>query len=69
MKETNCLSYSQNTETEIKEIGSAYGKPLYSEKEIVISEYCSLLKKLDDFDCTHCVYKTLRNKQKENNNE
>ena len=57
MKEPKCLSYSKNTETEIREIGTAYGKPLYREKEIIISEYCSFFKKLDDFDCSDCIFK------------
>ena len=75
MKEPKCLSYSQNTETEIREIGTAYGKPLYREKEIVISEYCSFFKILDDFDCSNCVFKKFLIKEegkvennKENNN-
>jgi hypothetical protein len=54
MKENKCPSYNKNTEIQKTEVGSAYGKPLYVEKEIILSESCSILNKVDDFDCSQC---------------
>ena len=54
MKEKRCPSYNKNTEIEKTEIGSAYGKPLYKETEIVLSELCVFLNKVDDFECDDC---------------
>ena len=54
MKNQKCPSYNKNTEIQKTEIGTAYGKPLYNETEIILSESCSILNLIDDFDCSKC---------------
>lgn len=64
MKRQNCPAYNKNTEIERTEIGSAYGKPLYREREVILSELCSIYNKIDDFDCKDCeVFKMLKLKE------
>lgn len=54
MKYKNCLGYDADTEIVKNEIGSANGIILYNEKEIVLSERCSVRNLVDDFDCSDC---------------
>ena len=54
MKNPNCPSYNKNTEIQKTEVGTAYGKPIYNETEIILSESCSILNLVDDFDCSKC---------------
>jgi hypothetical protein len=54
MKNKNCLGYDADTEIVTKEIGSANGEILYSSKEIILSERCSVRNLVDDFDCSEC---------------
>lgn len=69
MKEKNCPSYNKNTEIEKVEVGTAYGKPMYNEVEIILSESCSIFNKVDDFDCAKCpIRKELLESVKQENN-
>ena len=54
MKFKECPAYNADTETIQVEIGSANGQILYSEKNIILSEKCSLKNLIDDFDCSDC---------------
>ena len=54
MKEIRCPSYNKNTEIEKTEVGSVNGKIIYKETEVILSEFCALLNKLDDFNCEEC---------------
>ena len=66
MKKQECPAYNKNTEIEKVEIGSAYGKPLYKETEIILSEYCTVFD-TDNFDCSKChIRKELVEKNAEN---
>jgi hypothetical protein len=56
MKNKKCIGYDAITEVEKKEVGSARGKVIYAEKEIILSETCSIRKLKDNFDCTDCPF-------------
>jgi hypothetical protein len=66
MKKTDCPGYNKNTEIERYEVGTAGGKRIYKETEIILSEHCSLLNKVDDFDCTNCPF-AIQKAKKQNN--
>lgn len=54
MKFKHCPGYDADTETTKEEIGSAGGQILYKETEIILSERCSALNLVDNFDCSQC---------------
>ena len=54
----NCEAYNPIYEERKEIIGSASGEPIYSEKEVLIDEYCSLYNS-NNFNCETCpMYKT-----------
>lgn len=65
MKFKECPGYNKNTEIEKVEIGTAYGEVLYSEKEVILYEYCSIYDKINDFDCEKCPVYLTRLSEKE----
>ena len=52
MKYKKCPGYDADTEMVKREIGSAGGEILYKDVEIVLSERCSALNLMDNFDCS-----------------
>lgn len=54
-KNKKCPAYDVNTEIVRKIIGYSTNGPIWAEKELIVSEYCSM-KSVYDFDCTDCPY-------------
>ena len=69
-----CEKTGVELETTKEEIGSAGGQILYKETEIILSERCSALNLVDNFDCSQCplrgtllndnIHKNKKNKKK-----